>query len=217
MNILAQAFQIVIDGIYGFTGDYGVAIVAVTLMIRFLLVPLNLRQRSQMAKQQEISKQAEEIRTKYRKNEKKQTEELQKLYQEQGTGMGGCLLSFLQLPIMLCLYQAIRMTAAVGTATVLLPWVSSLLVRDQTLLLPVATLIIQVLPQTYPYFRLFRDLKLQKTSLSMVLTMLLANSFFVFVIPSGVGLYYLVSGLFAAGEQFLCNFLAVRRMERTAA
>lgn len=216
MDILAQFFKTVIEWFYGFTGDYGIAIVLATVLIRSFLIPLNIRQRGQMKKQQEISKKAEDINEKYRKNEKKKNEELQKLYQEQGAGMGGCLISFLQLPIMICLYNAIRLTAAVGTATALLPWVSSLLTRDQTLILPVATLIVQILPQTYPYIRFFRALNLQKPAPSMMLTMLLANSLFVFAIPSGVGLYYLTSGLFTAAEQLIGNLFALRNQEQVS-
>lgn len=202
---------------YSFTGDYGVAIALITVVVRALLVPLNVKQRAQMQKQQEISGEAEKLKEKYKNNPQKMNEELQKLYQEKGIGGLGCLLNFIQLPVMMCLYNGIRLTAAAGTATVLLPWVSSLLMRDQTLILPAATLMIQFLPQTYPYIRYFRELNLQKMTLPMALTLLFANSMFVFMIPSGVGLYYFVSGLFTAVEQLVVHVLAVRRMAAQAA
>ena len=72
--------------------------------------------------------------------------EVQRVYQENGTGVGSCLVSVLQLPVMLGLYNAIRMISAAACATVLLPWISSLLVRDQLFLMPIATLIVQLLP-----------------------------------------------------------------------
>lgn len=211
MEFIAQILREIIQWIYGICGDYGIAIVAITAAIRILLLPLNIRQRKAMQKQQEISREAEALKEKYKNQQQKLNEELQKLYQEKGTGMGGCLMSFLQFPIMMCLYHGIRLTAAAGTATVLLPWVSSLLVRDQTFILPIATLVVQLLPQTYPYFRFFRSLKLQKTPVRMILAMLLANSMFAFVLPSGIGLYYFTSGLFTAAEQLAANIFAVRR------
>lgn len=208
--MIEQGIRQIIEWIYGFSGDYGIAIVLLTVAIRLLMVPLSVQQRKQMKKQQELSVRMEELKQKYRKNPQKQNEELQKLYQENGIGGAGCLLSFLQFPIMLGLYQGIRLIEASGT-TILLPWVSSLLLRDTTLLLPVATLVVQFLPQTYPYIWHFKALGLQKMSWKMILMMLALNSTFVFVIPSGVGLYYFVSGLFTALEQLVMNLRGLQR------
>ncbi|MDO4321858.1 MAG: membrane protein insertase YidC [Lachnospiraceae bacterium] len=210
--MVAQAVRQVIEWIYSFSGDYGVAIVLVTVCIRTLLIPLNIQQRKQMKRQQEISGEAERLKEKYKKNPQKMEEELQKLYQEKGFGTAGCLMSFVQAPIMLCLYNGIRLISAAGATTVLLPWVSSLLLRDQKMILPAATLIVQLLPQLYPYIRYFKELELQKMSVPMMLAMLAVNSTFVFVIPSGVGLYYFVSGLFHAAEQLAVNLWDVRRL-----
>lgn len=210
MEILAQVFEGIIKGLYEITGDYGVAIVLITIGIRSFLVPFNIKQRKQMKKQREISQQAEEIKKKYGKNQKKLEEELQKLYQEQGTGMGSCVLPILQLPIMIGLYNAIRKISVAGATTILLPWIGSILMKDQLFVLPIVTVLIQLLPQLYPYLKFFEALDLQKTPKSTVLILLLSNSFFVFMLPSGVGLYYLVSGVFVAVEQFVVNLLEVR-------
>lgn len=216
MNIFVDGLRQVIEGIYGFSGDYGVAIVLATVIIRVLLIPLNVKQRRQMKKQQAVSEKAELLKVKYKNNPKKLDEELRSLYQSEGTGMGSCLTCLIQLPVMMCLYQGIRLTAAAGAATVLMPWVSSLLLRDTTLILPIATLVVWILPQTYPYISFFKALNLQKTSPVMIGAMLLSNALFVFVIPSGVGLYYFVSGAFSAVEQLVVNILAVRGSLRAA-
>ncbi len=210
MESLAQIFGEIINGLYGVTGDYGVAIVLITLGIRSCMIPLNIKQRKQMKKQREISRQVEALKVKYGKDQDKLNKELQKLYQEQGTGMGSCILPFLQLPIMLGLYNAIRMISVAGATTILLPWVGSILMKDQLFILPIVTILIQLLPQIYPYLSFFKTLDLQKTSGSTICFLLLSNSIFAFMIPSGVGLYYLVSGLFVATEQFVVNLLEVR-------
>ena len=217
MEILAQIFEVAINWIYCFTGDYGVAIVIITIAIRACMVPLNIRQRKQMEKQKEISKEVEIIKAKYGKNQEKLNNELQKVYQKNGTGMGGCLLPFLQIPVMYGLYKAISMIALGGTATVILPWVASILVRDHMLILPIATILVQILPQTYPYLRFFKSLELQKAPLPTIIILLLSNSLFVFAIPSGIGLYYFVSGLFVAVEQFVVNFIEMQKRKRVVA
>lgn len=215
MEILAQIFNEIINGLYGITGDYGVAIVLITIGIRCCLVPFNNKQRKMMKKQKEISRQVEVLKQKYGKNQEKLNKELQKLYQEKGTGMGSCILPFLQLPIMMGLYNAIRMISTVGATTILLPWIGSILMKDQMFILPIATVLIQILPQLYPYLRFFKSLNLQKCSGSTICFLLLSNSIFAFMLPSGVGLYYLVSGLFVAVEQFVVNLLEVREKRNT--
>lgn len=216
MEILAQLFEIIINWIYGLTGDFGIAIVIITVVIRSCLIPLNIRQRKQLKKQQKTSHEIEEIKAKYAKNEEKLNRELQKVYQKNGTGIGSCLLPFIQLPIMYGLYKAIQMVTLAGATTILLPWVASILVRDQMFILPIATIIVQLFPQTYPYLRFFKDLKLQKAPLPTIIILLLSNSLFVFSIPSGLGLYYFVSGLFVALEQFIVNLTEVHKAKKTS-
>ncbi len=211
MDVIVQGMKFVIEWVYGFSGDYGIAIVLITVAVRAMLLPLNIQQRRQMKGQKEVSEEIEKLRIKYRNNKRKLDEEIQKLYKEKGIGGKGCLVTLLQLPVMMCLYRGIRLTAAAGTTTVLLPWVSSLLLRDPTFLLPIATLAVQFLPQMYPYIGFFKDLQLQKMPLSMVLVMVFANSIFAFAIPSGVGLYYLASGIFSAVEQLVMNFFMARK------
>lgn len=211
MNIASQFLKQVIEGLYQFTGDYGVAIVLITLIIRVLMIPLNLKQKKQREQQQEISGEVERLKAKYKNKPQKLNEEMQKLYQEKGMGGLGCLVTLIPFPVMMCLYTAIRLTAAAGAATVLLPWAASLLVRDETLILPIATLAVQLLPQCYPYIRFFRELNLQKMSPSMILALVAMNSTFVFLLPCGVGLYYFTSGLFTAIEQLAANIYALRR------
>lgn len=216
MEILVQIFENTINWIYGLTGDYGIAIVIITIIIRSCMVPLNIKQRKQMKKQRETSREVEEVKAKYGKDQEKLNRELQKIYQKNGTGMGSCLLSFAQFPIMYGIYNAIRMITLGGVTTVLLPWVASLLVRDQLLILPIATVIVQILPQTYPYLRFFKALELQKAPVSTIFILLLSNSLFVFLIPSGIGLFYFVSGLFVALEQFIANLIEVRKIKRVS-
>ena len=216
MEILAQLFEIIINWIYGLTGDFGIAIIIITVVIRSCLIPLNIRQRKQLKKQQKTNQEIEEIKAKYAKNEEKLNRELQKVYQKNGTGIGSCLLPFIQLPIMYGLYKAIQMVTLAGATTILLPWVASILVRDQMFILPIATIIVQLFPQIYPYLRFFKALKLQKAPLPTIIILLLSNGLFVFSIPSGLGLYYFVSGLFVALEQFVVNLSEMHKAQKAS-
>lgn len=209
MNLLYEGIRRLMELLYGICGDYGVAIVWITVMIRLCMAPLNQKQHQLLKKQQKLSSEAEKIKKKHRNNKEKINAELEKLYRAEGTGSMGCLLSLLQFPIMLALYHGIRRAVVVDVGTVLLPWVPSLLMRDSTFILPIITVIIQMLPQLMPYVGFFKCLNLQKMSIPMIFIMLLMNSWFACMLPAGIELYYMISGLFVSVEQVVYSRLAV--------
>lgn len=213
MNILVEFFGRVILSIYTFTSDYGLAIVILTLIVRLMLLPVSIKQKKQADKQAELVKEMEEIKKKYRKDKSRQEEALRELYAKKGIGGGACFTSLVQFPIMICLYNAIRSISALECGTIILPWITSLLGRDPYFLLPLATIVIQMLPQFYPHLRMFRDIHFQKVDGKMILVMTVMNAMFIIMIPSGVGLYYLVSGVFTAAEQFIYYWIRSLRLK----
>ena len=213
MNYFTDFLKSMMELLHSVTNDYGIAIVIFTVLIRLLLVPLDTKQRRQMQKQKEISEAIQVLREKYGNDKRKMDTEINKYYQENGIGLGGYVLAVLPFPIMIGLYHAIRLISASACTTVLLPWVSSLIVRDQFLILPIATIIVQILPQIYPYLRVFDSLGLCRQPAKTILAMAFLNGMYLFMIPSGVGLYCFVSGMFQAMEQLILNMISVRKMK----
>lgn len=200
MSMIYKGIRLLLKLFYEISGDYGIAVVLLTLLVRFCLLPFAIKQRRIMKQQERIEKEAEEIRKKHQKNSSKMNAELEKLYHSNAMG-AGCLLPVLQLPVMLVLYQGIRLAVTVNTPTILLPWIPSLLAKDPCYLLPLLTVCVQMFPQFLPYLRFFKHLKRQKMSPQMLFLMLFANGWFSSMLPAGIGLYYLVSGIFSALEQ----------------
>ncbi|MBE6995249.1 MAG: YidC/Oxa1 family membrane protein insertase, partial [Ruminococcaceae bacterium] len=94
---------------YNLTGSYGVAIILFTLAVKLIMVPMQLKSKKSMIRMNRMQGRMEEIKKKYANNQVKMQEEMQKLYQEEGVNpMGGCLWSFLPLPILIALYSIIR-------------------------------------------------------------------------------------------------------------
>ena len=79
--------------------------------------------------------------------------------------------------------------------------------------LPIATIIVQILPQIYPYLRVFDSLGLCRQPAKTILAMVFLNGMYLFMIPSGVGLYCFASGMFQAMEQLILNMISVRKMK----
>ena len=83
---------------YSFFGNYGVAIIILTIVIRGLLIPLNIKSQKSMIKMQALSGKTAELQRRYGDDKQKYQEELMKLQQENGIGgLSGCLLPFLQI------------------------------------------------------------------------------------------------------------------------
>ena len=79
-----QAIFLMLAFIYSLTGDVGVAIIVVTLIIRLLLIPLFRRQITSTRRMQALAPELAEIRRRYKGDRNKQSSEQMKLYQERG-------------------------------------------------------------------------------------------------------------------------------------
>ncbi len=115
--IVSPLFQTLLDAlgwvlatIYRFVPNYGVAIIILTLLIKFLLVPLGIKQIKSMQHMQAIQPKIKELQKKYKGNKAKIQEETMKLYKEAGVNpLGGCLPLLLQFPVLIAMYAVIRM------------------------------------------------------------------------------------------------------------
>ncbi|MBL7063097.1 MAG: YidC/Oxa1 family membrane protein insertase [Anaerolineae bacterium] len=95
--------------LYNFLGHQTVvAIAALTILIRLLILPLTLGQQKSARKMQALQPEIAKLQKKYGKDKERLSQEQMKLYKEMGINpMGGCLPMLIQLPIMIGLYQAI--------------------------------------------------------------------------------------------------------------
>mgnify|MGYP001025139890 CR=1 FL=1 len=89
-------------------GSFGLAIIALTVIVRLISWPLNKRQLNSTKSLQDMQPKIQELQKKYGKNQQKLQQEMMKLYKEAGVNPLGCLWPMLiQLPIWIALYQAI--------------------------------------------------------------------------------------------------------------
>lgn len=102
----------ILDFFYGIVPSYGLAIVALTLVIRFALYPLNAgsirNMRRMRVAQPVMQKRVKEIQERYKDNPAKMNEEMQKVYQEFGNPLSGCLPLLIQMPILFALFATLR-------------------------------------------------------------------------------------------------------------
>ncbi len=102
----------ILDFFYGIVPSYGLAIVALTLVVRFAVYPLSagsIRSMRRMRVAQPVMQQrVKEVQAKYKDDPAKQQEEMSKIYKEFGNPLGGCLPVLMQMPILFALFATLR-------------------------------------------------------------------------------------------------------------
>ncbi|MEB3172855.1 MAG: membrane protein insertase YidC [Cyanobacteriota bacterium] len=102
----------ILDFFYGLVPSYGLAIIALTVVIRLALFPLSagsIRNARRMRIAQPVmQKRQAEIKSKYANNPQKQQEELGNLMKEFGSPLAGCLPLLVQMPILFALFATLR-------------------------------------------------------------------------------------------------------------
>jgi YidC/Oxa1 family membrane protein insertase len=102
----------ILDFFYGIVPSYGLAIVALTLVIRFALYPLNAGSIRNMRKMKIanpiMQKRMAEVKERYKDDPVKQQEEIKGLYSEFGNPLAGCFPVLLQMPILFALFATLR-------------------------------------------------------------------------------------------------------------
>ncbi|MDJ1185208.1 membrane protein insertase YidC [Roseofilum casamattae] len=102
----------ILDFFYGIVPSYGLAIVALTLVIRFALYPLSAGSIRSMRRtrivQPYMQKRQEEIRSRYKDDPAKQQEEMAGLFKEVGNPLAGCLPVIVQMPVLFALFATLR-------------------------------------------------------------------------------------------------------------
>jgi YidC/Oxa1 family membrane protein insertase len=122
--VISPVFQGILDGIgwilaqiFSVVGNYGLAIIVLTILVRLVLLPLGIKQVRSMHNMQSMQPKVKALQAKYKGNKQKQQEEIMKLYRESGVNpLSGCWPVLLQFPILLAMYAVLRPPVIDATA-----------------------------------------------------------------------------------------------------
>ena len=200
---------------YHLTGNYGWAIVVVTLILKSLLFPLTVKQMQSMSGIRLIQPKMKELQEKHKDNPAEMQAKLMALYKEHGVNpLGGCLPTLVQLPFFLAIFAALssptfKAAVASGGASSSFLWISHLAMPDKTMILPVLvgvstyfsqkTMTTSVAGQDDPMMKMFVYMPFMMVVIAMGM-------------PSGVLIYWAFSQFITAGQQVLLN----RVMKKTS-
>jgi YidC/Oxa1 family membrane protein insertase len=105
-DFIAKPCVWIMNFIYGFIPNYGVAIIILTIMTKILLWPLGTKSYKSMGEMKKIQPLMAEIREKYKNDKKRMNQEVMGLYKTYKINpMGGCLPMIAQIPVFFALYR----------------------------------------------------------------------------------------------------------------
>jgi YidC/Oxa1 family membrane protein insertase len=195
-------------------GSYGVAIILLTAVVRSMIFPLSRKQAITAKRMQDLAPQMASIKEKYKEDRERQGRETMDLYKQAGVNpFSGCLIAMIQLPIFMGLWQTLNNSVALRHAPFL--YIDNLAAPDALFKFPQSIPFLgdyfNILPLVsvilmYIQMKLFspppanEEAEMQQKMFSVMMVFM---SFMFYKVPSGLGLYFITSSLWALGERLL--------------
>ena len=192
-----------IDAIFRLVGNFGVAMLAVTLMLKIAFFPLANKSYASGAKMRALQPQLQQIRDNFRDDRAGQQQAMMELYRKERINpIAGCLPMLIQIPVFLAFYWVLRDSVELRQAPFIL-WINDLSAKDPLFVLPAimaAAMFIQykINPQV-------GDPAQQKIFMIMPMAMSATFAFF----PAGLVLYWVTNTVLSILQQWNIN----RRIE----
>ena len=192
---LARPLLLFLNWLYGLSGNWGLAIIFLTVFVRLCLLPINIKSYQSMKGMQKIQPQIKELKETHKSDPKKLNLEIMALMKQSKVNpLGGCLPLFIQFPIFFALYRVLGESIELYQSPFVF-WIRDLSLKDPYFILPVlggGVLFIQ---------QKLTPMNLPKEQARLIAFMPIVFSVFMLGLPSGLTLYIFVSGLFGLAQQ----------------
>ncbi|ABK46251.1 60 kDa inner membrane insertion protein [Shewanella sp. ANA-3] len=180
-----------------FVGNWGVAIILITLTVRGLLFPLTKAQYTSMAKMRNLQPKLQDLKERFGDDRQKMGQAMMELYKKEKVNpMGGCLPILLQMPIFIALYWVLLESFELRHAPFML-WIHDLSVQDPYYILPLlmgaSMFVMQKMQPIAP--------TMDPMQVKMMQWMPMIFTVFFLWFPSGLVLYWLVGNIVAIIQQ----------------
>jgi YidC/Oxa1 family membrane protein insertase len=130
-----KPFLWLLQQLFAFAGNFGLAIILLTVVVRAALFPIAQKGFASMAAMKAVQPKMKEIQTKYKDDKLKQQQEMQKLFQTEGVNpLAGCLPLLLQMPILYALYKVFVLAVDMRHQPFVL-WIKDLSAPDPAMIL----------------------------------------------------------------------------------
>jgi YidC/Oxa1 family membrane protein insertase len=196
VTIIAKPLFWLLEKIHGVVGNWGWAIVLLTVLIKAVFFPLSAASYKSMARMKEITPRMQALRERFKGDPQKMNAALMDLYKtEKVNPFGGCLPIVIQIPVFISLYWVLLSSVEMRGAPWIL-WIHDLSQQDPYFILPVLMAV-----------SMFLQTRLNPTppdpvQAKMMMFMPIAFSVMFFFFPAGLVLYYVVNNVLSITQQY---------------
>ena len=214
-GFLAHPLYLALRWLYGLVGNWGWAIVIITVIIRLLFFPLTHRSMVKMRKTQQdmarLQPKIRKLKEKYRdkrdvESRRKMNEEMMELYRREGVNpaatLTSCLPMLLQLPVLYAMYTVLTVSIELRGAP-FFGWIRDLSAMDPYYVTPIV-MGVTMLAQQLMTMTKTEDPQ-QKSQQRMMLFMPVMFTWFFLKLPSGLVVYWLTNNVLGILQQILIN------------
>jgi len=198
-TFIAMPLFWVLKFVYKYLGNYGLAIILVTLAVRIPFIPILNKSQKSMKKLQKVQPLMNEIKEKYKKDPQRMQKEMMELYKKHKVNpVGGCLPMLLQIPVFIALYNVLGKAIELRGAPFAF-WITDLAAKDPYYILPVTMGVTMVIQQK------MTPSTVDPTQAKIMMFMPIIFTFMFLSFPSGLVLYWLVNNILGIIQQYFVN------------
>ena len=220
---LENILKFLMQTIYRFVPNYGIAIIILTVLVKLLLFPLTHKSYESTSKMQQLNPKIQEVREKYKDNPQKMNQAMADMYKKEGVNpLGGCLPLALQFPFFIAMFGVFNNHFDLRGATFIQGWITDLSAPESILSFGSFTLPLlgwsdlRLLPILFVGSQLLSSKLMQNPAAGtssgqmkfMQYGMPVMFFFILYNMPSGLLVYWIFSNVLTVGQQF---FISQRR------
>ncbi|MCD6679412.1 MAG: membrane protein insertase YidC [Burkholderiaceae bacterium] len=199
LTVIAKPIYWLLEKLHGLVGNWGWAIVLLTLLIKTIFFPLQAASYKSMARMKAVTPRLTAIRERYGDDRVKMNQAMMELYKtEKINPLGGCLPIVVQIPVFIALYWVLLASVEMRNAP-WIGWIHDLSAPDPYFILPLVmagTMFIQVKLNPRPPDPI-------QAKMMMIMPLVFSVMFFFF--PAGLVLYWLVNNVYSIAQQWVIN------------
>jgi YidC/Oxa1 family membrane protein insertase len=196
LAIIAWPLFWLLEKFHALSGNWGVAIILLTVLIKIVFFPLSAASYKSMAKMKLITPRLQKLREMYANDRQKMNQAMMELYKtEKINPLGGCFPILVQIPVFIALYWVLLAAIELRHAPFML-WIKDLSALDPYYVLPIlmtATMVLQTRMNPVPP---------DPVQARVMQIMPFAFSIFFFFFPAGLVLYWLVNNILSIAQQW---------------
>jgi len=196
-TVLCQPLYWLLEKLHSIVGNWGWAIVLLTLIIKTIFFPLQAASYKSMARMKAVGPRLQQLKERYGDDRQKMNAAMMELYKnEKINPLGGCLPILVQIPVFISLYWVLLASVEMRDAP-WIGWIQDLQAQDPYYILPLLMAI-----------SMFVQVKLSPAppdpiQAKVMMFMPLVFSVFFFFFPAGLVLYWLVNNLYSIAQQWV--------------